>query len=182
MVNITGKIILNTKDNSSIPHNDLNVLEKKEIFKHTELYLNGNGISTKVFPKKDGSFIIHNINPGPYLLTISSLHYQFSPIRVDVSQKDLGVVRMKSSYDNVVIKNGLIQPETKTNYFEDHQGALGIVYGLLSNPMILIMGGMMVLMTLLQKMDPEAMKELSKEASGNKKKSARDSMPHLLGK
>lgn len=182
LVTFSGKLILNSKDNSSLNHNEMSSSERSEIYRNVDLYLVGNELSLKAFPKSDGSFVFHKVPPGPYLLNIHSIHYQFGPVRVDVSLKDLGVVRMKYAIDNSIIKNGLIRPETIANHFEVPQSGFSIIYGLLSNPIILIMGGMMLVMTVLQKVEPESLKEINKEVSGSdKKKQGKDFMPHMLG-
>lgn len=177
-ISLKGTINLTPRANSTVNIDD-DIIKKHDVFKNIEIYLNGNGKQYKTFPKRDGSFIIHNVKYGPYLMEISSPDFDFSTIRVDVSKKEPGKIRMKYTIDNAILSSPIIQPQNRIFYFQTSQNIFSVFSGLFSNPIILLMGFMMVLMMLLQKMDPEAMNELKKDAERESKK-PEDFMPHLL--
>lgn len=177
---LKGTINLNPRSNDTSYDED-DKINSREVYKNIEIYLNGNDKQYKSFPKRDGSFVIYNVQHGPYLMEISSPEFYFSPIRVDVSRKEPGKVRMKYTVDNSILPSpNNIQPQSRINYFQTSKNIFSVLSGLISNPIILLMGVMMILMMIIQKMDPEAMNELKKETDGESRKKPEDYMPHLL--
>lgn len=48
--------------------------------------------------RSDGSFVIHDVPPGSYLLEVHSIELSFQPLRVDVSARDKGKIRVSSPH------------------------------------------------------------------------------------
>nr|CAB3242434.1 ER membrane protein complex subunit 7 [Phallusia mammillata] len=118
------------------------------------------------FIKNDGSFVVHNIPSGSYVLEVVSPVYFFEPIRVELSTK--GNVRARKL--NLVKPSAVsllkypvdLKPIGLTKYFQEREKFS--IFDMLKNPMVLMMVLPMLILVVLPKMmntsDPEVRKEM----------------------
>ncbi|KAF9015336.1 hypothetical protein BDQ17DRAFT_1340870 [Cyathus striatus] len=122
---------------------------------------------------RDGSFVIPNVIPGTYLLTIDTRDYSFDQVRVDVlDNSSIPEVRpyvvgtpLEPPADVLLPYPIDVHPRHKHDYFVPPE-TFNFVQ-MLSNPMMLMMviGGAMVLVTpyLIKNMDPESLQEFKEQ-------------------
>jgi len=116
-------------------------------------------------PQANGKFTIHGLAPGTYYLEVQCPEFVFSPIRIDISARDKGKVRATTA-DPMRKKERIryplsIKPIARPQYFEEHKPFNPLSF--LANPMVLMMGVMMLIMFLSRFIDPEEMKRAQLE-------------------
>lgn len=121
------------------------------------------------FVSRDGSFSIHNVAVGTYILHVISPKLSYVPIRIDVGNqgsiraRKLNILTLK---DVEKIPYPLeLEPVAKTPYFAKREQFS--IFDQLKNPMVLFMMLPMVLLFLLPKImdmqDPELKKEMEEQ-------------------
>ncbi|XP_056648266.1 ER membrane protein complex subunit 7 [Diorhabda sublineata] len=116
------------------------------------------------FIKKDGSFTIHNVPAGSYIVEVLHPEYTFEPARVEINSKGKFRARkvnhIKTSEVIVVPYPLRMKALGKTRYFQVREQWR--VTDLLFNPMIMMMVLPLLLIMVLPKMmnDPETKKEM----------------------
>lgn len=133
-----------------------------------EVTLNGNLHST--FCRSDGSFTFHDVQSGVYLLDVSSEKETFPQMKLKVVAEEgsISVVEYKYPGAKKVAANYpiLLRAIAPVKYFQV-KPPLSIMKMIMGNPMMLMMGFMLVVVLLMPKMmagmDPEELKELQKQ-------------------
>lgn len=127
------------------------------------------------FLKSDGTFSISDLPSASYMLEVYSTHFMFAPLRVDLSKKFTGSVRVSKAdlvqgvstvripYDQ---KLGLVmQAIGPIQHFEQLPG--WSITSMIFNPMFMMMAMPMVMMYLMPKMmegmDKEQLAEMQKQ-------------------
>ncbi|KAJ8971496.1 hypothetical protein NQ317_013135 [Molorchus minor] len=116
------------------------------------------------FVRKDGSFIVHNVPAGSYIVEILNPEYTFEPARVEINSKGKYRARkvnhIKTSEIVVVPYPLKMKALGKTRYF--HVREQWRITDLLFNPMIMMMVLPLLLIMVLPKMmnDPDTKKEM----------------------
>jgi len=130
--------------------------------------------------RHDGSFLLHDIPAGTYVLDVILPEYIFVPIRIDVSARDKGKVRAsamnvhsvaplqsQSSRQEKLQYPLSLKPDYKADFFMKRE--VWSVWSLLRQPMVLMMGVtaliVIVFPRMLNSMDPKEMKEMRKMQS-----------------
>lgn len=134
---------------------------------NTKIHINGGEYLG--FIKEDGSFMIHNVPPGSYILEVLNSQLTYEPVRVEINSKG----KFRARKVNHIQTSQVIQvpyplrlkPVGHTKYFQIREQWM--ITDFLFNPMILMMVLPLLLIMLLPKMmnDPETKKEL--EQIGN---------------
>jgi hypothetical protein len=138
-----------------------------ELSPTTQVVATGNGGQYFTFPRVDGSFTIYEIPPGAYVLEVISTEYVFPLIRVDVSGKYNGKVKVRpaNQLSTFLPYPISLKPLQQATFFEQREPFHMLM--LFTNPMFLMIGFSLIMTILLPKMmasiDPEAMKELQNE-------------------
>lgn len=121
------------------------------------------------FPSQSGTFKFKNISQGTYTLIILDINYMWNRYRIDVNSSDQIIISetiFGYNYDRMgpIINSLKISPRYKVEY--DIKPAGFSVLSLFSNPMILMMGVMMLMLLVMPRlmagMDPEDIKEMQK--------------------
>ncbi|KAL1512542.1 hypothetical protein ABEB36_002124 [Hypothenemus hampei] len=116
------------------------------------------------FVKKDGSFAIHNIPSGSYVIEVLHSEYTFEPVRVEINSKGKFRARkvnnIQTSLINQVPYPLKIKALGKTRYFQIREQWRAT--DLLFNPMIMMMLLPVLLIMVLPRLmnDPETKKDL----------------------
>ncbi|XP_018320203.1 ER membrane protein complex subunit 7 homolog [Agrilus planipennis] len=121
------------------------------------------------FVKEDGSFVIHNIPSGSYILEVLNSEYTYEPVRVEINTKG----KFRARKVNHVQTSLVIQlpyplklkPIGRTKYFQIREQWR--ITDFLFSPMVLMMVLPLVFLMVLPKMlnDPETRKELEQVQS-----------------
>lgn len=116
------------------------------------------------FVRQDGSFVIHNVPSGSYVVDVVHPDYMYEPARVEINSKG----KYRARQVNYVQTSQVIQlpyplrlkPITKLRYFQAREQWR--VTDFLFNPMIIMMVLPLLLIMVLPKMmnDPETKEEL----------------------
>lgn len=135
----------------------------------TKIHVNGGEYLG--FVKEDGSFLVHNVPSGSYILEVINPEYTYEPVRVEINTKG----KFRARKVNHIQVSQVIQvpyplkvkPIGKTKYFLVREQWR--ITDFLFNPMILMMVLPFVIIMILPKMlnDPETKKEM--EQIGNLK-------------
>lgn len=134
---------------------------------NTKIHVNGGEILG--FVRKDGSFVVHNVLPGSYVLEVLNPEYTFEPVRVEINSKG----KFRARKLNHIQTSQVIQVPYplrlkalgKTRYFQMREQWR--ITDFLFNPMILMMLLPLVLIMILPKLlnDPETKKEMEQIGS-----------------
>eukprot|EP00742_Colponemidia_sp_Colp-10_P003485 GILJ01003712.1.p1 GENE.GILJ01003712.1~~GILJ01003712.1.p1 ORF type:complete len:233 (-),score=41.20 GILJ01003712.1:165-863(-) len=131
-----------------------------------------NGGQYQTFAKNDGSFSIHNVPSGTYLLEVFHSLYHFEPVRVDISKANKIIATLSTLMDERGARLQyplLLLPSRPYEFFEKRE-EMSIV-GLVKNPMVLMVGFSLLMMFALpkmqQNMDPEQLKEMQQMTGGD---------------
>ncbi|GLV40118.1 ER membrane protein complex subunit 7 [Carabus blaptoides fortunei] len=134
---------------------------------NTNLQLNGGEYLG--FIKEDGSFVIHNVPSGSYVLEVLNSDYMYEPVRVEINSKG----KFRARKVNHIQTSQVIQvsyplklkPMGRHRYFQVREQWR--VTDFLVNPMILMMVLPLLLIMVLPKMmsDPETKKEMEQFSS-----------------
>lgn len=119
--------------------------------------------------KNDGSFAVHGVPSGSYVVEVSHPNYIFDAIRVDITSKGKIRARRVNYLQPSQVKSVnyplFIQERQKTKYFQDREQWK--VTDFLFNPMILTMVLPLLLIMVLPKLmnaaDPEAQQEMQNQ-------------------
>ena len=133
-----------------------------------EVTLNGNLHSA--FCRSDGLFTFHDVQTGVYLLDVSSVKETFPQMKLKVVAEEgsISVVEYKYPGAKKVAASYpiMLKAIAPIKYFQV-KPPLSIMKMIMSNPMMLMMGVMLVVVLLMPKMmagmDPEELKELQKQ-------------------
>ncbi|KAF5280328.1 hypothetical protein FQR65_LT03137 [Abscondita terminalis] len=134
---------------------------------NTRLHVNGGEFLG--FVKEDGSFIIHNVPSGSYILEVLHPEFSYEPIRVEINSKGKFRARKVNHIQtSIVIQVPYplkLKPLGRTRYFQIREQWR--VTDFLFNPMILMMILPLILIMILPKMlnDPETKKEMEQIGS-----------------
>lgn len=139
------------------------------------------------FIRSDGSFLIHNIGPGSYILSITCPKYSFPIVRLDINPR---IFKIKARKLDLIRPNDLshtediqyplrLYPEYEKIYFEK-RSELSIL-SFLQQPMFLMlvvpMALMLVMPKLLNSMDPSSQKDMQDSMQMLQK--GKDSVPDI---
>ncbi|ONM37042.1 ER membrane protein complex subunit 7-like protein [Zea mays] len=83
---------------------------------NTKLILNGGQRVT--FARPDGYFAFHNVPAGTHLIEVSSIGYFFSPVRVDISVRNLGYIQAALTETRRVLNELVLEPLKEEQYYE----------------------------------------------------------------
>lgn len=129
---------------------------------NTHLQLNGGEYFG--FIREDGTFVIHNIPSGSYVLEVINSDYLYEPVRVEINSKG----KYRARKVNYIQTSQVIQvpyplklkPMGKYRYFQVREQLR--MTDFLFNPMILMMVLPLLLIMVLPKMmsDPDTKKEM----------------------
>ncbi|CAG9865282.1 unnamed protein product [Phyllotreta striolata] len=137
---------------------------------HTRIHVNGGEYLG--FVKKDGSFVIHNVPSGSYVVEALHPEFSFEPARVEINSKGKFRARrvnhLKTSDVTVVPYPLRMKALGKTRYFQVREQWR--ITDLLFNPMVMMMVLPLLLIMVLPKMmnDPETKKEMEQLQSMTK--------------
>jgi len=130
--------------------------------RETQVHLRGS--NQRGFIREDGSFVFTYVQPGSYIVEVTSPNYFYEPIRVEITAK--GKIRARKV--NYIQASQVFQvpyplklrPLGQTRYFQIREQWR--ITDLLLNPMVLMTVLPLVVFMLLPKMmnDPEARKEM----------------------
>eukprot|EP00324_Dicrateria_rotunda_P000288 CAMPEP_0206153794 /NCGR_PEP_ID=MMETSP1474-20131121/896_1 /ASSEMBLY_ACC=CAM_ASM_001110 /TAXON_ID=97495 /ORGANISM="Imantonia sp., Strain RCC918" /LENGTH=279 /DNA_ID=CAMNT_0053551747 /DNA_START=47 /DNA_END=887 /DNA_ORIENTATION=- len=129
-----------------------------------------NGGAYSAIPRQDGSFQIHSVRPGTYLLEVQDVQSVWPMVRLDVSAKAAGKMRALLTHNRQPVPFPLpLEPlVAKPVFFEKREGFNWA--GMLMNPMVLMMGVTLLIMVAFPKMmanmDPEQLKEMQQMQGG----------------
>ncbi|RZC39709.1 DUF2012 domain containing protein [Asbolus verrucosus] len=128
----------------------------------TRIHVNGGQLVG--FVKKDGSFIVHNVPSGSYIVEVLNPEYTFEPVRVEINSRG----KYRARKVNHIQTSLIIQVPyplsmkalAKTRYFQVREQWR--ITDFIFNPMVLMMVLPLLLVMLLPKMmnDPETKKEM----------------------
>ncbi|KAG7337292.1 DUF2012 domain containing protein [Nitzschia inconspicua] len=139
----------------------------------TKITLNSGEYTT--YSRKDGSFIIYDVPPGVHQLDIDSKAYHFGQIKIQLLEESMDSPKcLEYAYPGApkrVVKYPLVIYAKGTyEYFETKKGVS--IFGMLKNPMVLMMlfsVGMMVIMPkLMEGMDPEEKARMKQQMEAQK--------------
>lgn len=134
---------------------------------NTRIHVNGGEYLG--FLKKDGSFVVHNVPTGSYVVEVINPEYTFEPVRVEINSK--GKYRARK-VNNIQISQIIQVPYPlrlkalgKTRYFQVREQWR--LTDFLFSPMVLMMVLPLVLIMILPKVmnDPETKKEMEQISS-----------------
>ncbi|KAJ8924184.1 hypothetical protein NQ315_006975 [Exocentrus adspersus] len=137
---------------------------------NTRIHVNGGEYIG--FVRKDGSFVVHNIPAGSYVVEILHPEYAFEPARVDINQK--GKYRARK-VNHIKTTEVIFVPYPlkmkalgRVKYFQVREQWR--ITDLLFNPMIMMMVLPLLLIMILPKMmnDPDTKKEMEQIQSMSK--------------
>ncbi|KAJ8934465.1 hypothetical protein NQ314_013340 [Rhamnusium bicolor] len=129
---------------------------------NTKIHVNGGEYIG--FVRKDGSFVVHNIPAGSYVVEVLNPEYTFEPARVEINSKGKYRARkvnhIKTSEVIVVPYPLRMKALGRTRYFQIREQWR--ITDLLFNPMIMMMVLPLFLIMVLPKMmnDPDTKKEM----------------------
>jgi len=116
------------------------------------------------FSRQDGTFVIHDVAPGLYILEVLDSQWIWPQLEIDVGLRESGAVhafalgpqKEPAGYPLV------LQPAGRAAYFETREGFKW--RSLLANPMMITMAfsviSLFVLPKMIANMDPETLKEI----------------------
>ncbi|XP_017785163.1 PREDICTED: ER membrane protein complex subunit 7 homolog [Nicrophorus vespilloides] len=129
---------------------------------NTRIHVNGG--EHLGFIREDGTFLIHNVPPGSYIVEVLNQEFTYEPVRVEINTKG----KFRARKVNHIQTSLVIQvpyplrmkPLGITKYFQLREQWM--ITDFLFNPMILMMVLPLLLIMVLPKMmnDPETKKEL----------------------
>lgn len=134
----------------------------------TRISLNNAEYTT--YSRSDGSFVIYNVPPGIHQIDIHSPSFHFGQVKVQLLEESMDAPKcLEYTYPGAVktpIKYPLVlTPYATYDYFEPKRGFS--IFGLLKNPMVLMMlvsAGLMVAMPkLMEGLDPEEKEAMRKQ-------------------
>ncbi|KJE93570.1 hypothetical protein CAOG_04337 [Capsaspora owczarzaki ATCC 30864] len=159
---------------------------------HTRVLLNGGAMSA--FVRLDGSFELLDVPSGVHLLEVVHPSYMFEPVRVEVSSKHNGRVRAKRAYFGAAPAAGSQQSSSQQSglgssitgdnlayplklqargaaqFFQRREGV--DIRGMLMNPMVLMMGVMLIMAyampKMMENMDPEERRQMEENNPMNR--------------
>ncbi|XP_022908232.1 ER membrane protein complex subunit 7 homolog [Onthophagus taurus] len=129
---------------------------------NTKIQLNGGEYLG--FVKEDGSFIVHNIPSGSFILEVINPELSYEPVRVEINSKGKYRARKVNHIQTAQIIQVpyplRLKPLGKTKYFQIREQWR--VTDFIFNPMVLMMVLPLILVMVLPKMmnDPETKKEM----------------------
>merc|ERR1719502_1955077 len=121
-------------------------------------------------PRQDGSFKLHAVAPGTYLLEVLDTQSVWPTVRLDVSATSPGKARALLTHSRQPLPFPLpLEPlVAKPTFFEKREGFQWS--GMLMNPMVLMMGVTVLIMVvfpkMMQNMDPEQLKMMQNMQGG----------------
>eukprot|EP01103_Thecamoeba_quadrilineata_P012325 TRINITY_DN314_c1_g1_i1.p1 TRINITY_DN314_c1_g1~~TRINITY_DN314_c1_g1_i1.p1 ORF type:complete len:198 (-),score=24.78 TRINITY_DN314_c1_g1_i1:195-788(-) len=130
------------------------------------------------FLRADGSFVIHDVPPGSYLIQVLSTEYNFPQVRVDVSSRP--DVKTKAQLFNIQNTNTpyplSLEPESVATFFQRRESFN--IFSLLGNPMLIMVLFTVGIMFVLPKL-----KDLTDEVEQESRQAqvAPNSQPSLTG-
>eukprot|EP00322_Chrysochromulina_rotalis_P015794 CAMPEP_0115847724 /NCGR_PEP_ID=MMETSP0287-20121206/10535_1 /TAXON_ID=412157 /ORGANISM="Chrysochromulina rotalis, Strain UIO044" /LENGTH=212 /DNA_ID=CAMNT_0003301577 /DNA_START=13 /DNA_END=651 /DNA_ORIENTATION=- len=128
-----------------------------------------NGGAYTAIPRLDGSFKLHAVAPGSYLLEVLDTQSVWPTVRLDVSATS-GKARALLTHSRQPLPFPLpLEPlVAKPTFFEKREGFNWA--GMLMNPMVLMMGFTLLIMVvfpkMMENMDPEQLKEMQQMQGG----------------
>lgn len=125
----------------------------------------------KGYLRADGTFTVHNVPPGSYVVEAVTPKFLFEPVRVDISAKGnlraRKVNHLKPSQVALVKYPLELKPAAFAQYFQAREKFS--ILDMLKSPMVLMMVLPLVILLILPKMmnpnDPELKKEMEQSLS-----------------
>jgi len=120
-------------------------------------------------PRQDGSFKLHSVSPGTYLLEVLDTQSVWPTVRLDVSATSPGKARALLTHSRQPLPFPLpLEPlVAKPTFFEKREGFQWS--SMLMNPMVIMMGVTVLIMFVFPKMmanmDPDQLKEMQQMQS-----------------
>jgi len=129
-----------------------------------------NGGAYSAIPRHDGSFKLHGVAPGAYLLEVLDTQSVWPTVRLEVTATTPAKARALLTHSRQPLPFPLpLEPlVAKPSFFEKREGFKWS--SLLMNPMVMMMGVTVLIMfvvpNMMKNMDPEALKEMQSMQSG----------------
>lgn len=119
----------------------------------TKITLNNGEYTT--YSRRDGSFVIYDVGPGIHQLDIDSKTYHFPQVKIQLLEDSMDTPKCLEYAFPGAPKRALkyplvINPKGTYQYFEAKKNFS--IFGLLRNPMVIMMLFMLVLMLIMPKM------------------------------
>lgn len=168
---VTTRIIPVTCDEDVVP--DKHVIEGKvvppeiatsEWLTSTRILVNGG--EQLGFLRSDGSFSVHNLSPGSYVVEVANPDHMYEPVRVDINSKGKFRARRVNYIQSNLIQTLTYPLKLKSRgpfqYFQVRE--TWRITDFLMNPMVLMMVVPLLLIMVLPKLmnaaDPETQREM----------------------
>eukprot|EP00536_Pseudo-nitzschia_multiseries_P008167 jgi/Psemu1/319318/estExt_fgenesh1_pm.C_2030013 len=126
----------------------------------TKITLNSGEYTT--YSRRDGSFVIYDVGPGIHQLDIDSKTYHFPQVKIQLLEESMDAPKCLEYAFPGAAKRALkyplvIHPKGSYQYFETKRGFS--IFGLLRNPMVIMMlfsvGLMVAMPKMMEGLDPE---------------------------
>lgn len=133
----------------------------------TKIHVNGGEFLG--FVREDGSFTVHNVPSGSYIVEILNTEYMFEAVRIEINSKgklrSRRVNHVQTSQVQTVPYPLRVKPIGRTKYFQLREQWR--ITDFLFNPMVLMMVLPLIIIMIVPKMlnDPETKKEMEQIGS-----------------
>lgn len=135
----------------------------------TRITLN-DGSQHSTYTQVDGSFVFYRVPPGVHLLDVQSREHHFSQVKIQLLEEAMDVPKCIEYVFPGAPKQAIPHPLELTahasyEYYEPRQGFS--MFGMLKNPMFLMMlvsvVGMVMMPKMMEGMDPEQKEQMQKQ-------------------
>ncbi|KAM3308505.1 ER membrane protein complex subunit 7 [Capsicum chacoense] len=130
---------------------------------NVKVILNGGQIVT--FLRPNGYFSFHNVSAGTHLIEVTAIGYFFSPVRVDVSARNPGMVQAALTENRRSLIELVLEPLSEEQYYELKEPFT--IMSLVKSPIGMMFGFMLFVMFVMPKLaenvDPEEIKRTQEE-------------------
>ena len=127
-----------------------------------------NGGTFSAIPRQDGSFKLHAVPAGTYLLEVLDTQSLWPTVRLEVTPSGKPRAMLSHSRQPLPFPLPLEPLVAKPTFFEKREGFQWS--SMLANPMVIMMGVtvliMVVMPKMMQNMDPEQLKEMQSMQGG----------------
>eukprot|EP01087_Luapelamoeba_hula_P006639 TRINITY_DN1671_c0_g1_i1.p1 TRINITY_DN1671_c0_g1~~TRINITY_DN1671_c0_g1_i1.p1 ORF type:complete len:272 (-),score=58.14 TRINITY_DN1671_c0_g1_i1:13-807(-) len=133
-----------------------------DLAKDNIITLHGNGGRMSVVPTQRGTFQLHEIPAGAYLLEVVSATHAYPQIRIDVSDKAGGKIRARVEESNKNVAYPLeLRPLGPVSFFTERKGFN--LWSFVQNPMMIMVVVTGVIILLAKLVGGESMRESMQE-------------------
>ncbi|GAB2284930.1 hypothetical protein Dimus_019383 [Dionaea muscipula] len=124
-----------------------------------------NGGLEVTFLRPDGYFSFHNVQAGTHPIDVAAIGYFFSPVCVDVSARNPGIVQAALTETRRGLSELVLEPLREEEYYEIREPFS--ILSVVKSPMGLMVGFMLIVVFLMPKLmeniDPEEMRRAQEE-------------------